>query len=359
MRVATEEEDILLQKISKLQGNIYNLENEVMLCESQDKGYRERKRQLTVKFFSVIILCAFLLILSSGYLVRMNINWRLTLAIYLASGGLGFFALGFLVYTIIVVFRHLAATGSTDFWITMAEKIGVDNLYSLSLTNTTKMNQNKRIIRKDNDELEEALKEYLVLKDKNDKQFEADVASGKIKAGMNFDPYNSFVDVTNDLITFNKLRVEQLKLSNKRRNLEKDVEDMIQYESDCKKSIIWFLVLFFILIGTVIALIICAFFESNSGILYWIRFSVGLFLMISGFVVIISFINFLFKFPFLSKSQLALFLADKFGFEKTKKDRDDMMNEIEGLNKRLEEVKEELETTKKILAEKKEESVYR
>ncbi len=354
MRVATEEEDILLQKISSLQGSIYNLENEVMLCESQERGYRERKRQLTVKFFTVIIVCAFLLILSSGYLVRLTADWRLTLALYLGSGGLGFFALGFLIYTIIVVIKHLASTGSSDFWITMAEKIGVDNIYSLSLSNTAKMNQDKRIIRKNNDELDETLNKYFVLKDKNDIQFEADVASGKIKAGFNFDPYNSFVDVTNDLITFNKLRVEHLQISNKKKNLEKDVEDMIQYESDCRKSILWFLLLLFVLIGTIIALIICAFFESNSGILYWIRFSIGLFTMVSGIVVIINFVNFLFKFPFLSKSQLALFLADKFGFEKTKKDRDDMLKQIEDYNKRLVEVNEEIEITKKILASQKE-----
>jgi|GEM_PF-3512123 len=354
MRVASEEEDILLQKISSLQGSIYNLENEVMLCESQERGYRERKRQLTVKFFTVIIVCAFLLILSSGYLVRLTADWRLTLALYLGSGGLGFFALGFLIYTIIVVFKHLASTGSSDFWITMAEKIGVDNLYSLSLSNTAKMNQDKRIIRKNNDELDETLNKYFVLKDKNDIQFEADVASGKIKAGFNFDPYNSFVDVTNDLITFNKLRVEHLQISNKKKNLEKDVEDMIQYESDCRKSILWFLLLLFVLIGTIIALIICAFFESNSGILYWIRFSIGLFTMVSGIVVIINFVNFLFKFPFLSKSQFALFLADKFGFEKTKKDRDDMLKQIEDYNKRLVEVNEEIEITKKILATQKE-----
>ena len=354
MRVASEEEDILLQKISSLQGSIYNLENEVMLCESQERGYRERKRQLTVKFFTVIIVCAFLLILSSGYLVRLTADWRLTLALYLGSGGLGFFALGFLIYTIIVVFKHLASTGSSDFWITMAEKIGVDNLYSLSLSNTAKMNQDKRIIRKNNDELDETLNKYFVLKDKNDIQFNADVASGKIKAGFNFDPYNSFVDVTNDLITFNKLRVEHLQISNKKKNIEKDVEDMIQYESDCRKSILWFLLLLLVLIGTIIALIICAFFESNSGILYWIRFSIGLFTMVSGIVVIINFVNFLFKFPFLSKSQFALFLADKFGFEKTKKDRDDMLKQIEDYNKRLVEVNEEIEITKKILASQKE-----
>ena len=59
MRVATEEEDRLLQKISFYETDIYNLENEVMLCESEAKGVREQRRRYTVKFFTVIFVCLF------------------------------------------------------------------------------------------------------------------------------------------------------------------------------------------------------------------------------------------------------------------------------------------------------------
>ena len=47
MRVATKEEDFFLQEISKLQNANYILLNEIMLCESQIKGYKEQRRKET------------------------------------------------------------------------------------------------------------------------------------------------------------------------------------------------------------------------------------------------------------------------------------------------------------------------
>ena len=135
MRAATEEEDNLLRKISRLESDIYNLENEVMLCESESRGLRELRRKYTVKFFTVIFVCSFLLIGSSGFLVHLGKNWRLTIALYLGSGGLGFFALGFLIYTIIYLVRYFAATSKTSFWSGVAEKIGVENIDNLENVN--------------------------------------------------------------------------------------------------------------------------------------------------------------------------------------------------------------------------------
>ena len=357
MRVATEEEDVLLQKISNLQREIYDLENELMLCESTEKGYKKKRRQLTVKFFSVNIVCAFLMIMSAGFLIRIGNDWRLTIALFLGSGGLGLFAAGFLIYTIIFNFRYWIQVSSSDTFIDIAHRSGIDNLYSLSIGNNTKISNNKSNIRKYNEELDESLKEYFALKEKNDKQFEEDVASGKIKPGFNFEAYNSFVEVTNELITLNKLRVEHLKVTNKRKNLEKDVENMIQYEDDCKKSIIWSMVLLFVLIGTIIAMVIFSIFEKDLMMYLMIKLAITVLIMISGFVGIVNFVNFIFKFPFLSDSELASFLADKFGFEKTKKDRDSMMIQIDSCNTRLKELNAEIEITKKILSDSKDESV--
>ena len=357
MRVATEEEDVLLQKISNLQREIYDLENELMLCESMEKGYKEKRRQLTVRFFSVNIVCAFLMIMSAGFLIRIGNDWRLTIALFLGSGGLGLFAAGFLIYTIIHNFRYWAQVSSSDTFIDIAHRSGIDNLYSLSIGNNTKINNHKSNIRKYNEELDEALKEYFALKEKNDKQFEADVASGKIKPGFNFDAYNSFVEVTNEMITLNKLRVEHLKVTNKRKNIEKDVENMIQYEDDCRKSIIWSMVLLFVLIGTIIAMVIFSIFEKDVIMYLMIRLAITALIMITGFVGIVNFVNFIFKFPFLSDSEMASFLADKFGFEKTKKDRDSMMIQIDSCNSRLKELNAEIEITKKILSDSKDESV--
>ena len=355
MRVATEEEDRLLQKISFYETDIYNLENEVMLCESEAKGVREQRRRYTVKFFTVIFVCLFLIILSSGYLFHIKADWRLTLAIYLASGGLGFFALGFLVYTIIFLIRFFAATSKTQFWMNLAEKIGVDNLDILETSNQAKLSNLKQNISNNRKSLDENTAAYFELKEKNDKIFEEEIASGKRKPDFNFDAYNSYIEVTNEWIDFNKLKVEHLKLCNRKKVLEKDVEDMIFNEDKCKKSIIWFSILLLLNIATIIVLMICSrFLEPELLPTFW--GVVIIFYMITGIVVIINLINFITKLPYISDSNLALFVADKLGIDQTKKDLKDMLVEIDEIAGKIKEVSEEIKKYKDMFAKNREEN---
>ena len=97
MRVATEEEDILLQKISKLETSNYNLLNEIMLCESQIKGYKERRRQETVKFYTVVFVCVFLLIALGAALIVGGLN-KFTAAVLMSAGGFGIIVPVFVIY---------------------------------------------------------------------------------------------------------------------------------------------------------------------------------------------------------------------------------------------------------------------
>ena len=325
MRVATEEEDRLLQKISFLESDIYNLENEVMLCESEAKGVRELRRRYTVKFFTVIVVCAFLIILSSGYLINIKSDWRLTMAIYLGSGGLGFFALGFLVYTIIFLVRFFAATSKSAQGAAFAEKIGVEK------------------------------KAYFELKEKNDKIFEEEIASGKRKPDFNFDAYNTYVEVTNEWIDFNKLKVEHLRVSNRKKVLEKDVEDMIYNEDKCKKSIIWFSILFLLHVATIIVLFISSNYIEPE-LAPFLAIIIVIFFMITGIVVIINLINFITKFPYISDSELALFVADKLGIEDTKKDLKDKLSEIDTCAEKIKELSERIKEYKEKFAKNREEN---
>ena len=355
MRVATEEEDRLLQKISFLENDIYNLENEVMLCESEAKGIREQRRKYTVKFFTVIFVCAFLVILSSGYLVNIKGNWRLTLAVYLGSGGLGFFALGFLIYTIIFLVRYYAATSKTSFGAEIAEKIGIENLDALDTINISKHSNYKQNISENRKSLDESTKAYFELKEKNDRQFDEDVASGKIKPGFNFDAYNSYIEVTNEWIEFNKLKVEHLKLCNRKKVIEKDVEDMIINEDKCKQSIIWFLILLLLNVGTLIAFMISSnFIEPELAAM--LRIVTVIFLMITGIVVIINLINFLTKLPYISDSKFSLSIADKLGIDRTKKDLNDMLSEREEIETKIKEVATEIQKYKDMFAKNREEN---
>ena len=355
MRVASEEEDRLLQKISFYETDIYNLENEVMLCESEAKGLREQRRKYTVNFFTVIFVCAFLIILSSGYLINIKGDWRLTSAVYLGSGGLGFFALGFLIYTIIFLVRFFAATSKASFWADLAEKIGVENLDSLETINLSKHSNFKQNINENRKSLDECTKAYFELKEKNDKQFDEDVASGKIKPGFNFDAYNSYIEVTNEWIDFNKLKVEHLKLSNRKKALEKDVEDMIYNEDKCRQSIIWFSILLILNVATIFALMISAYFIETE-LLPVLSIVMVIFYMITGIVVIINLINFITKLPYISESELALFVADKLGIDDTKKNLKAIIAEIDETGKKIKEVSEEIQKYKEMFAKNREEN---
>ena len=350
MRVATQEEDILLNRISSLVNENYLTENEIMLSESQIKGYKEIRRQKTGKFLSVLITSAFLIILTVGFFIN-GIN-SLSIALFMGSGGLGFFALIFIVYAIIVSFRYFAATSKTSFWCGIADKIGIENLDSQIIVNQSSIIANKNRIKRNEEELEVKLSEYFKLKEENDKQFEEDVAAGRRKADFNFDAYNSYIEIDNDWIKFNKLKAELNKISNQKKSLEDDIEQNIIFEDKCKESIRWSVLLFFLMIGTIVVLIVASTFDFEELMLYYIRLAIVLFFMVSGILGIANFVNMIFRFPYISDSKLASFIAEKIGVENTKKDRNDMVEKINSIDARIVEINEELSVLKKIAEEK-------
>lgn len=353
MRVATEEEDILLQNISNYEKEIYNLENEVMVCEAQVKGYREKRRQLRVKFICVFIVMIFFTVLSFGYLIHIRGNWRFTVAMFLGSGGLGIFAAIYYVYAFIFMIKFFAALSSSNFWAEVADKINVENIVNGETANKIRLSNIKRTIAKDREQLDIDSQKYFYLKAKEDKIFEEEIASGKRKIDFNFDAYNSYVEVTNEWITFNKLRVEQLKLSNRKKVLEKDVEDMVLYEEKCKKNLIWTVILFIALLAIAAMFVVMGYFETEY--LDVIRGLIILTLIVAGTVAIVCFVNFVTKLPYLSGSGLACEIAEVLLIDKTKKDFNDMVKEIEACNTKIHEVADEINRMKEIMAKQKEE----
>ena len=350
MRVATEEEDVLLSRISNIVNENYIMENEIMLSESAIKGFSEVRRQQTTKFITVMVTSAFL-VLSSIAFFSLGVS-SLSLALYLGSGGLGFFTLIFLIYATVFTFRYLAAVSKSMMWENIAVKINVVNIPMEEKVNQTVMSQNKRQIRKNEDELEEKLAAYFKLKEENDKKFEEEVASGKRRADFNFDAYNSYIEIDNDWIRFNKLRAEQNRINTKKKDIELDIEQMIAYEAKCRESIYWFIFLFVLIVGTIIALGVASTFEFEPYMLLIIRFFITLFMMIAGMVAIANLVNFIFKYPYLSKSPIACLVADKLGLTNTKKDRNDLFKKRDEIEKRIKEITEELSELKKIQEEK-------
>ena len=112
MRIATEEEDRILQKISRLTQDNYNLENDYLLCKSQVLGYKETRRKLTVRIFTFTIISLFLLIFVIGFVLYGLKSPSLMISLFMGSGGI--FAVIFIVFTLIQFIRYVAATSKSD-----------------------------------------------------------------------------------------------------------------------------------------------------------------------------------------------------------------------------------------------------
>ena len=346
MRVATQEEDVILQKISTLQSGIFNTENEIMLCESQIKGYKEKRRQLTTKFFTVVIILAFILLISFGYLVHLKSDSQLTVALFLGSGGLGLFAIAYLIYSIVFFVRYFAQTSRSNFWLGISEKMQLDNVDSLELANKTRLSQFRSELKDYREQLEERMKTYLDLKDKNDKIFEEELKSGKRKADFNFDAFDSYTEVNNDYIKFNKLRVDLNKLRNKKQNEEEEIDKMVINEANCHKSIRLFFISMILLIGSTCGLFVMALFSGSNYELWMIHLGIIIFIIISGMAVITCAVNFIVKLPYISESGIAKMVADKLGLEYTKADLEILKDNIYKDDAEIIRIKDEIEAYK-------------
>ncbi len=337
MRVATQEEDELLRKISHVVDQNYILENDLIYHESQIKGLKELRRQSTVKFFVCLIISIILALVLMAFLVQLPKNPALTVSLLFASGGLGFFGPGFIIYTIIVGIRHFAKTSASDYWMRRSGKMHIDNLYFLEKNGKNSIRMIKKNLSDNSSNLEEWLASYFKLKEINDKQYEEDVAAGKRKPDFNFEAYNSFIDIDNDWINFNKLRVKDVRLKGRKTAIEKDLERMALFEEKCKESIRWFILLAFVIFGMAV-LMLFAYIYDTGELKRMILLAASFFIAVGGIVLIINLINLIFKLPFLSDSKFASRIADKLGYEETKKDFNRLRAEIDSIDKELIEV---------------------
>ncbi|MCR4649056.1 MAG: hypothetical protein K5776_08260 [Lachnospiraceae bacterium] len=337
MRVATQEEDELLRKISHVVDQNYILENDLIYHESQTKGIKEQKRQSTVRVFVCLIISIILAVVLAAFLIHIPSDPALTVSLLFASGGLGFFGPGFIIYTIIVGIRHFAKTSSSDFWIKRSDKMHIENLYFLEKTRISNIRSIKKSLRDNNANLEEWLDSYFKLKEINDKKYDEDVAAGKRRPDFNFEAYNSYIDIDNDWINFNKLRVRDLRLKGRKNAIEKDLERMALFEEKCKESIRWFILLAFVIFGMAV-LMLFAYIYDTGELRGMIMLAASFFIAVGGIVLIINLINLIFRLPFLSDSKFASGIAEKLGYEETKKDFNRLREEIAGIDKELIEV---------------------
>ncbi len=348
MRVATKEEDFFLQEISKLQNANYILLNEIMLCESQIKGYKEQRRKETTKFITDICICVFLC-LFTFICIKAGGSNMYTGAIFTAACGVAIVIPVFCIYTVFVSIRYYAKISSHELALLLSRKLKVDNIYQGEISNQSTIIKYKNEIESNKSKLEEITSQYNDLKNQNDELFEKELKSGKRKADFNFEAYNNFIDISNERINYNKKRVEYTSSYNKKRTLEDNLEKMYENEEQCKKSVKLFSLLLFMLILTIFILFWVIRFNSDRIIVYYSSLFLVLIEIATGISLVINFVNLTINLPFLIDTKLSAFIADKIGLDNTKRDRKNMMEELSNTEKRLQSTEEEMMLLKKVI----------
>lgn len=357
MRIATEEEDRILQKISTLTQDNYNLENDYLLCKSQVLGYKETRRKLTVRIFTFVIISLFLSVFVIGFAIFGFKSPSLMIALFMGSGGI--FALIFIIFTIVQFVRYLAATSKSDAFISLADKIGIDNVENLEFINKTRMAEVKNTIKRNNESIEEHYSDYFRLKEKNDIQYENDIKAGKIKPDTNFDYYNNFVPVDSLHINFNKTKARWILLEKERKIDAEDLDKLIDTQDKNKRSVGLFAALYGMTVIGFIGLLVLSFHQDEA---YWAmvtRMIAFFALLISAIAFTLFTMNFAVCLPSICDNGLSRFVADKLGVEYTKKSIDEYYDKIKKTDEEIISLKAQIEEMKKeIDAEAEKEGVF-
>ena len=343
LRTATEEEDNILHKISGLETENYNLENEYLLCKSQIKGYKEMRRKKTVSIYTICIIDGFLLLLTLGYLIYGFKSPSLALALYMGSGGLGFITAGFTAFTVVSLIRYIVSTGGSEGLADASKKMGLDNLPTLELTNKTKMINAKKQIEANKEYIDNQYKDYFELKEKNDKQYEEDVASGKIKPIINFEAYNAFVPIDNTRVNFSKAKARLRILEKERLSDSDDLDKLITWTDNNKSSVIWFVILWVLTLVCFIISVVVYVAEKEQDFAWVVQHLIILTFIMSVLMLVLLIVNFIACFPSFFDNGLADFISDKSGTDNVKKDIRLLMEKMNKDEEEIKNLKEEIE----------------
>lgn len=345
MRIATEEEDRILQKISALTQDNYNLENDYLLCKSQVLGYKETRRKLTVRIFTFIVISLFLGVFVVGFILFGISSPSLMISLFMGSGGL--FAIIFIIFTIVQFVRYLAATSKSDALISLSDKLGIDNVEQLEFINQSRMSEVKNTIKNNSISIDEYYKEYFKLKEKNDIQYESDIKAGKIKPDTNFEYYNNFVPVDSLHINYNRTKARWIMLEKERKIDAEDLDRLIDSQDKNKKSVGLFALLYGMTLLGVIGLIILSFFQEEP---YWAmvtRMLAFFALLLSAIAFTLFMMNLMVCLPSIMNNGLSRFVADKLGVAYTKKDVDDYFQKLKKTDEEIITLKAQIEEMKK------------
>lgn len=293
MRLITEEEDVLLQKISSYKAQIEKEELDMITYESQVNGYTTAKRERDSKIFVFSIIEAIVVLYILAFAVFMIAFNQLILgsALFFGSGGIGFICLIYSGFYIVNLLKYFCAVSNLSLFKKLANSWGIDSIVEEEKKNRRLLSESRRNVEHHKIVKAELEQEYNELRNELDDEFEnrtgryaKDVynpqneifekvnsisGNSKFKVDIKDDTFfgnstdfqsvNNFIADNSDASEFYKLQAEYFKLSSERIDLEEDSVIYNISKENCSNVIRYFITLIAIIIILIIGFYIYGF----------------------------------------------------------------------------------------------------
>lgn len=371
MRIITKEEDILLEKIGKLRDEIKILEIQEIESKSSVKEFREIRNTEFTKMMVWIVLSTLGFVLAAGYFI-VGINDPVFAAsMFFAAGGIGFFILAVWIVTLVVIYNTFCSTSRFGFM----KKNNSSNIsnnedkanarYENIRNRIACLKAEQEVLQNEYDTLKNKLDEIyhkgLLTEDSKERNtngisdgkdsdnlisdlkiennlYNSDIQSYNNKVA-NFQTYEPWTSDESSRGIYNKLRAESLRIQNLR---DQNEENLIEYAGMCdnaKRTFLYLNILTIVLFLTLIIALIRAFLSETA--LLDIKM-IALLAVISLASIIFYIVIFIFIFPTFSSSGLAAKCANFIGTDHTKHMMDDIIKEMNEIDKRQIEIQKEM-----------------
>ncbi len=373
MRIITEREDKLLERIQKLQSEIKMLDIEQIEAKGTLNECKEKRQAEFVKLSFWMIISTLLFILAMGYLIVGFNTPVLAASLFFASGGIGIISLVVWIITIIVIVKYIGNTAKNRYFRSKS-----DRNISFVEEKTKKVLSNIRgKITNYSAELEIAKNEYEKLKNQLDDLYEkgqlsddrlqkAQNAADSIWQGNKFDSkevikgqqgnFEDFEGHGNDKVAnfqtyepwnagesdkgkYNLLSAESVRIKCLRNQYEEDLVMLDGRKQNATKSVVYSLVYLAIMFFAFIAVIAQMLTSTVQAMDIKVLAAVGIILIAS---VTIFLFMFCFSLPCISSGNLSKLVVKVTGNEAVKERMDEIVDQIDKIDKRMLEIKEEM-----------------
>lgn len=377
MRIITDKEDKLLEKINLCRGEIKKLEIEEIELKGTLNECREKRQAEFTKVMFWIVISSLFFVLAMGYFI-VGINTPvLAASIFFASGGIGFIILAVWIITLVVFIGFIKKTSRSKH----AKLKNCDNISFVEDKTVAELNKLYDRMTQFRTASEIAQTEYDELKNELDDLYEkgviddnkiiAELNSAKdaiwqgnkysqqeiIKGQDNFSvntivqgnvanykTYEPWVNDDSSRGNYNKLRAELTRIQNQRNRFEDDLSSDEARYLNAKKVLIYSIVFIAVIL---VAILVAAIQTLTSPEILGMGITVVSVLAVV-FVASITVFFFImaYTYPTVSSNGLAGFLVKLTGNEHIKLKMDKLEQEVDSIDRRVIEIKEEMRLLK-------------